>query len=123
MPILNSATDTTEFPVWDATTLTRLMGDNLALRHRMLEKFLVKAQEQVTTILHASATGNTVTVGSVAHSLKSSSRTVGAMQFAELCMAMERAGKAGDASTCKVLAERLSGSFAAAAEKIKQSLR
>lgn len=99
-----------------------MMGDNPPMRRRLLEKFLVNAQEQVTTILHAVASGDTATVRSVAHALKSSARTVGAMQLGKLCMAVEKAGKAEDWATCKTLAERLNEAFAAAAGKIKQNL-
>lgn len=114
--------DTPGFPVWDATTLTGMMGDNHPLRRRLLEKYLVMARGQVDTIIHAVAAEDAAMAGSVAHALKSSSRTVGAIQLGELCMALEKAGKSGDRSACKVLTGLLHEKFAAVAEKIKQSL-
>ena len=111
-----------ELDIWDATALTRMMGDNPVMQRRLLEKFLIRAQEQVDALLNAAATGDAATVGSAAHSLKSAARTVGAMQLGELCLEMEKAGKTGDKSTYKTLAERLHETLAAAAEKIKQHL-
>ena len=122
--IFNLATyhSSNELEVWDATALTRMMGDNPVTQHRLLEKFLIRAQEQVDTLLNAAATGDATTVGSAAHALKSAARTVGAMQFGELCMEMEKAGKTGDRSSYIALAECLNETLAAAAEKIKQHL-
>lgn len=114
--------DISEFPIWDATTLTRMVGDNPAMHRRLLGKFLVNAQEQVAAILSAAAAGDAATAGNVAHALKSAARTVGAMQLGELCQAMERTGKAGDGTTCRVLAGRLNGVFETVTEIINQNL-
>jgi len=116
------ATGAAEFPVWDATALTRMVGDNPDMHRRLLEKFLVKAQEQVAAILSAAGSGDAATVGSVAHTFKSAARTVGAMQLGELCQQMEMAGKAGDGPACSALAGRLNAVFEAAAEKINLNL-
>lgn len=112
---------TAEFSVWDAAVLTRMVGDNPARHRRLLEKFLANAQGQVADILSAATAGDCTAAGSVAHSLKSAARTVGAMQLGELCHAMEVAGKAGDGETCSALAEDLNRAFEAAAEKIRQT--
>ena len=124
MPISNTVTIDcfAEFPVWDAAELIRLMGDNPPVHRRLLEKFLLKAQEQVDTILRAAAAGDAAMIGRVAHVLKSSANTVGAMRLGELCLRLEKAGKAGDVPVCQMLAENLNESFSATAEKIRRSL-
>lgn len=114
--------DFTEFPVWNATTLTRLVGDNPHMHLRLLEKFLVSAQSQVNTIHSAAAAGDTTTLYKVAHALKSAARTVGTIQLGELCHEMEIAGKANNIRHCTILAEQLDDIFNAAAEKIRQVL-
>lgn len=112
-----------EFSVWDATALTRMVGDNPGMHQRLLKKFLINAQVQLDTILAAAAAGDAVTAGSVAHALKSAARTVGAMQFGELCQEIEMAGKAGDGPACDALTGRLNEAFAAAAEQIQAENR
>jgi HPt (histidine-containing phosphotransfer) domain-containing protein len=59
-------------------------------------------------------------VGELAHKLKSSSRSVGALFLGELCQKLEAAGSAADAQACSVLMEPLSAAFAVVGEKIKQ---
>ena len=98
------------------------MGDKPAMHRRLLEKFLINAQAQLSIIINAAATGDVATICHTAHALKSAARTVGAMQFGELCHELEKAGKAGDEPTCKALAERMNGTFATAAERILQAV-
>lgn len=109
-------------PIWDATTLTRMVGDNPSMHRRLLEKFLVNAQEQVVAIRSAATAGDVKTVCKVAHAFKSAARTVGAMQLGELCHEMEMAGKAEDAQLCGTLAGRLGEAFEMVAKKISQYL-
>ena len=111
-----------DLPVWDASVLTRMMGDNPALQSSLLKKFLALSQGQVAGILQAAARGDTARTGSIAHALKSSSRTVGALQLGELCMKIEIAGKAGNRASCKVLAEQLGSTFSAASNMIKNKI-
>ena len=108
--------------VWDADTLTQLIGDNPAMHRRLLEKFLSNAEKQLTTISVAVKQGDLVAVADMAHPLKSSSRSVGALLLGELCEVLENAGEDGDAPTCIAIAERLPSAFAAAAEAIRKHL-
>jgi CheY-like chemotaxis protein len=93
-----------EFVVWDVTTLPDLIGDNPALHQRLLEKFLINAQGQVTDIDVALAAHEVSTVVTLAHTLKSAARSVGALRLGEWCQDLENAGHAGDAATCSALA-------------------
>ena len=109
-------------PIWDATVLTRMVGDNPAMHRRLLEKFLLKAQEQVKRICEAAAIEDAIAVGRVAHAFKSAARTVGALQLGELCQALETAGNAGDATMCNSLLKELPAAFTFAVERINTHL-
>ena len=108
--------------IWDATVLTNMVGDNPAMHRRLLEKFLLSTNEQVTRIVAAAATEDTATAGNIAHALKSAARTVGALQLGELCATLETAGKAGDAPLCAALTKELPATFAVAAQSINKHL-
>jgi CheY-like chemotaxis protein/HPt (histidine-containing phosphotransfer) domain-containing protein len=105
--------------IWDASVLPRMVGDNPAMHRRLLEKFLLSADEQVTRIVAAAATEDTATAANVAHALKSAARTVGALQLGELCATLETAGKAWDAPLCAALIKELPTTFAGAAAAIQ----
>ncbi len=111
-----------ELPIWDATALARMMGDNPVLQRSLHEKFISRAQEQVLIIVQAAENGDMVKVGSTAHALKSSSRTIGAIQLGELCMNIENAGKTGDRTVCNALIKHLNETFAKVANTIQMSL-
>jgi|GEM_PF-3387970 len=93
--------------VWDATTLPELVGDNPPLHRRLLEKFLINAQGQVTDIGVAAAAHEVSTVETLAHTLKSAARSVGALRLGECSQALEDAGHAGNVSSCSALAAGL----------------
>ena len=101
---LRQVTPPVELPLWDAMTLTELVGDNPTLHRRLLEKFLSHAQVQVTDICAAATAGECKTLAGVAHTLKSAARSVGALQLGELCQGLETTGLAGDASSCNAMA-------------------
>ena len=116
-PVVNA-----DFPVWNPSTLSEMVGDNPAIHKRLLEKFLVNTEKQVTEITTAAAASDTAAVASVAHALKSAARSVGALRLGELCQSLEAAGRAADAQQCSALARGLAGEFAAAAAAITNHL-
>jgi len=99
---------------WDATMLSQLVGDNPAMQQRLLAKFLVNTRNQLTSLQNAAETGDTQVCTSIAHALKSASRTAGAMALGELCQQLETAGKANDLSACQRLSACLPTVFAVA---------
>jgi CheY-like chemotaxis protein len=111
-----------DFPVWNPATLNELVGDNPAMHKRLLKKFLVNADKQVTAIDVAATAGDVSEAAGVAHALKSAARSVGALALGELCQSIETTGKAGDAPACTSLAQGLAAAFAAATVPIKQYL-
>ena len=111
-----------KFAVWDSIVLPRLVGDNPAMHRRLLEKFLLSANEQVTRTVAATAIADTATVSEIMHALKSAARTVGALQLGELCDALESAGKDGDAPLCRSLTKELPEAFTLASQRIHKHL-
>jgi PAS domain S-box-containing protein len=102
-----------DYAIWNAATLTVFVGDNPATQKRLLDQFLMGAQQQVTQMLAAVAADDTSQLAHIAHTLKSAARSVGALRLGELCHALEAAGRAGDATQCRHLSAELETGFAA----------
>jgi HPt (histidine-containing phosphotransfer) domain-containing protein len=75
--------------------LRSLGGDDLLTA--IARTFLEFAEEELAKLVQAARVGDLANVTSAAHSLKSSSRQLGALAFGEACAATEAAGKAGNA--------------------------
>jgi HPt (histidine-containing phosphotransfer) domain-containing protein len=105
--------------VWDEHALARAVGENPALQRRLLERFLCSAKEHVGQIGAAGLAQGIKTVVEQAHMLKSAARSVGAMQLADLCQAMEDAGKTGDVAACLGFAHAVEPAFSAAKQIIQ----
>ncbi|MCB1919183.1 MAG: response regulator, partial [Candidatus Competibacteraceae bacterium] len=107
-PALAKATgdieNASEPPVFDSGALTQMVGDKPAIHRRLLEKFQVTAQAQVTRLRAALAERDAAAVGQIAHGLKSNARAIGALQLGDLCEKLEQAGKAGDTHAAQRLA-------------------
>jgi HPt (histidine-containing phosphotransfer) domain-containing protein len=110
-----------DFPVWHPGTLTELVGDNPTMHKRLLDKFLLNAQEQVAAIVADASKVETQAAAGGAHTLKSAARSVGALRLGALCQAIETAGNSSDAPACRNLAEQLPEAFAAATLAINQN--
>ena len=108
----------TALPIWNPATLTELVGDNPGVHKRLLEKFLTNAEKQVTAIIAAAGSDDCTALADVAHPLKSSARSVGALRLGELCQRLETAGRAGDVSTCRSLTDGLAAAFAGVVAEI-----
>jgi len=107
-PILDetaSITDSSSLPV-DVNVLKALVGDDEAMIREFLHDFRLSVASIAVELRTACAAARTAAAGALAHKLKSSSRSVGALALGELCAAMEKAGKAGDAETLAVLLPR-----------------
>jgi PAS domain S-box-containing protein len=117
-----TAPQSAELLVWDAKTLPSLTGDNPEIHRRLLSKFLVSADEHLADIAAAIADGKINAAAEQAHKLKSSARTVGAMQLGELCQQIELAGRGGDKESCDALASKLHAVFLAAKAAINAHL-
>ncbi len=124
LPALLPESDTrpVQLQVWDANRLGEMVGDNLALHRRLLEKFLANAQTQVQTLVRSTDAGEFAAVADLAHALKSASRMVGALQLGELCEHIETAGSDSDSASCQTLCEDLAQTLAQARLRITEHL-
>ena len=83
--------------------LEELIGNDPEMIKEMLLDFRASS-EKIATELHAAyQTGQFAVVGSLAHKLKSSARSIGAFALGELCAEMEQAGKKNDTEALTVL--------------------
>jgi CheY-like chemotaxis protein/HPt (histidine-containing phosphotransfer) domain-containing protein len=104
--------------VWDARVLIEVVGEQPAMHRVLLEKFLHNARAQVRAMGGAHACADLGELADLAHTLKSSSRSVGALWLGELCEMLEQAGSADDAASCSVLLQGLAPGLANAAQAI-----
>jgi two-component system sensor histidine kinase/response regulator len=77
----------------DVHVLERLVGDDPALIKEMMSDFRVSMKRIAAELHVAYQAGQLEVVGALAHKLKSSARSVGALALGELCTAMEQSGK------------------------------
>jgi CheY-like chemotaxis protein len=108
--------------VWDANALAAVVGEDPAMHRILLDKYLHNARVQVKAMGAAHACADLGQLADLAHALKSSSRSVGALWLGELCEMLEQAGSADDAASCSVLLEGLAPAFANAAQAITTHL-
>jgi HPt (histidine-containing phosphotransfer) domain-containing protein len=104
--------DIRALPVWDVRALTRIVSDNQAAHARLLDKYLLTAGETLTTLRSCADACQWVGVADQAHKLKSSSRSVGAMQLGALCESLERAGRGNGGDLCATLVQSVAVCFA-----------
>jgi CheY-like chemotaxis protein/HPt (histidine-containing phosphotransfer) domain-containing protein len=78
----------------DVSVLQSLVGDDPATLREFLAEFLDAARTQSAEIIAACEAGDSVRVGTVAHKLKASSRSVGALALGDLCADLENASRA-----------------------------
>lgn len=83
-------------PVFDPQVLPGLIGDDPALVAEFLGDYRRSLHETLVQIRAACKDGQWRRAGELAHRLKSSSRSVGAMQLGEHCAALELAGRNED---------------------------
>ena len=87
----------------DVKVLKALIGDDEAMIREFLHDFRLSVAEIAVELRTACAAGQAAAAGALAHKLKSSARSVGALALGELCAEMEKAGKGGDTAALAVL--------------------
>ncbi|MCC2681997.1 MAG: multi-sensor hybrid histidine kinase [Nitrosospira multiformis] len=97
----------------DVHILEQLVGNDPGVISEFLQDFRVSARKTADELRAAYQAGDAKTAGSIAHKLKSSARSVGALQLGELCAQMEQAGKAGDMTRLNELLPRFESELAA----------
>lgn len=110
------------FDIWNSNSLGELVSREPSVQRRLLTLFLVNAQQQRDAIQVAAAQPDFSALTSLAHTLKSAARSVGAMAVGALCQQLESASCAQDLSHCQSLAQALPGAVAQAQAHIEQHL-
>ena len=105
----------------DVSVLKALVGDEPQVIEEFLQDFRVSAGEAAVQMRAACLARQTAVVETVAHRLKSSARSVGALALGELCAAMEHAGQAGGRETLADLWPRFEAEIAAVDEFLRSS--
>ena len=82
----------------DVSVLKSLVGDDMDTVREFLAEFLHSARMQAAEIIGYCDAHDTDGVGAVAHKLKASSRSVGALALGDLCAELEDASRAGRGS-------------------------
>lgn len=83
----------------DTNVLKGIVGDDPEVMRELLGDYLKSVQHLAVELRTHCLQGRGREAGSVAHKLKSSSRSIGATSLADLCAELENAGKTGDLAT------------------------
>lgn len=100
----------------DVRVLVTLVGDDPEITRDFLHDFRHSATQIAAEMKTAYAAGQAAQVGSLAHRLKSSARSVGALGLGELCDEIEQSGKADQVETLTALLPRFEAEMAAVEE-------
>ncbi len=104
--------DSSVIPV-DVCVLKALVGDDPAVISEFLHDFRTSATKIAVELKAAFENGQAEQVGGLAHKLKSSARSVGALALGDLCDEMEQVGKAGQVEVLESLLPRFEEEMAA----------
>ena len=96
----------------DVNVLKKLVGDDEEIIRDFLHDFRLSAEKIAAELRTACAAGQAADAGALAHKLKSSARSVGALALGELCAEMEQAGKGGDTAALATLLPRFESELA-----------
>ena len=102
-----SANEGSDDVVVELDVLIGMFGDDDELVNSILLEFLPAAWEIVEETENAYAAKDWAGVCDAGHKLKGSTRTIGANPLADICEALEKAGKAGDDKTINKLMPKL----------------
>ncbi|NMF89594.1 PAS domain S-box protein [Aromatoleum petrolei] len=90
------AASAAELPILNVSVLTGLVGDDPAVVHEFLCDYRASVALLTADVRRTFVAGDMGAVAGSAHKLKSSSRTVGALELGELCNRIEAAVQAAD---------------------------
>ena len=81
--------------VVDVAVLQSLVGDDPQIVHRFLASYRAAAERLALEMLTARGVDDIRQIGAIAHKLKSSSRSIGALALGDLCAELENACRSG----------------------------
>ncbi|MFM0053325.1 PAS domain S-box protein [Caballeronia grimmiae] len=102
----------------DLDVLKSIVGDDPEIVRELLADYLRSASHLAAELRGHCAQGQGREAGAIAHKLKSSSRSVGAVSLGDLCAELENAGKAGDMARLANWLGRFDAALAAVEENI-----
>ncbi len=91
--------------------LKDMFGDDDAMFKEIMQSFVDPSEAIIADLMAAHRSRSAADVKAEAHKLKSSSRSVGANDLADTCLALETAGKEEDWGTIDELAPKLEPLF------------
>jgi HPt (histidine-containing phosphotransfer) domain-containing protein len=100
----------------DVSVLKALVGDDPTVIREFLRDFRISAAKTAAELKGVCKNGKAAQAGALAHKLKSSARSVGALKLGELCSDIERAGKAGQIEALADLVRRFEAEMTAVYE-------
>jgi PAS domain S-box-containing protein len=107
----------------DVTVLESLVGDDRGVVSELLEAFRVAARRAADEVKDRAGRGDATGVGAVAHRLKSSSRSVGALALGDLCAEVELACATGTRRPIADMSSRLDQAVAEVEHRITAYLQ
>ncbi len=108
---------------FDPESLKAIVGDDPEFVAEMLDAYFDEAEPMVCAIKTCLNTGNYVDSRSLAHRLKSASRSIGGLWLGEVCEAIEGIGNLHAAPDVKALADSVAQSFDALQQAVANETR
>ena len=105
--------DTVDTQLVDINVLKQMVGDEREIIEEFLVEYLDSARKLTGEIQAAFEAGDTRHVSALAHRLKSSSRSVGALVLGDLCAGLENAAKEGNKNYTSQQVQELKTTLAA----------
>lgn len=95
-------------PVLDVNVLAELraaMGDDEAFMRELVDTYVTEGTANMDAVVAAAASGDCPAIVRPAHSLKSTSASLGAMRLSAICRAIEEAGREARADSLQADAD------------------
>jgi PAS domain S-box-containing protein len=109
--------------VLDTAVLERLVGDDRAVVEALLSDYLRSVRELRRDLQTADAEHDIKRLGDLAHRLKSSSRSVGALDLASACQALEDASHRGNPALLRAATVRVEAALEQVEARLSERLR
>ena len=107
----------------DIAVLESFVGPERDVVDEVLQDFLESATRMGRDLVETSAKPDVLGAAAVAHKLKSSASSVGALKLAELCALIESAGSSGDLATCTAFMPQFEAELTAVCRYLRAARR
>ncbi|APW42534.1 PAS domain-containing hybrid sensor histidine kinase/response regulator [Rhodoferax saidenbachensis] len=107
--------------VWDTRILGQLLGEDTHLQDGVLHRFLVDTQQTLVQLDALQAAEDAPGLAALLHKMKSSARTVGALQLGDLCQTLESHAGTANWAALKPGLNAVPAAFTALSNRIQTS--